>query len=193
MIQIAVTGGIGSGKTVVSEILRLLSIPVYNADAESKRLTDSSPLIRQALTGRFGDDLYPANGPLDKARLASLIFAGKENLQFVNSIIHPVVLQDFIQWTDKLKLPVVAMESAILFESGFDQYVTHTICVSAPLELRITRAMNRDAASREQILRRIAHQLPDKCKCERSNFVIYNDEIQPLIPQVEKIVEQIRA
>jgi dephospho-CoA kinase len=192
VITIAVTGGIGSGKSVVSEVLNVLGIPVYNTDIESKRLTVSSTAIRKALTDKFGEDLY-ADGRLDKARLASLIFTDRESLQFVNSVIHPVVLQDFVQWTKRVNVPVSAMESAILFESGFDKYATYTVCVVAPLDLRIKRVMARDAVSEAQVLQRIAGQLPDEYKCERADFSVYNDDIQSIIPQVEKIILEIRA
>ncbi|MDR1119697.1 MAG: dephospho-CoA kinase [Dysgonamonadaceae bacterium] len=196
MIKIAVTGGIGSGKSVVSNILTLLDIPVYNADMESKRLTASSPLIRKTLTERFGDDLYQRDDlhqewVLNKAKLASLIFSDKEQLMFVNRLIHPIVLQDFIQWTERINTSLSAIESAILFESGFDREVKHVICVTAPTELRIRRAMERDAVGRQQVIQRMESQLPDEYICKQSDFVVYNDDVQAIIPQVEKIIREI--
>jgi dephospho-CoA kinase len=190
MIKIAVTGGIGSGKSVVSNILTLLDIPVYNADIESKRLTASSPLIRKALIGRFGDDLYQGD-MLNKAKLASLIFSDKEQLSFVNRLIHPIVLRDFIQWMESVNTSMSAIESAILFESGFDREMKYVICVTAPLETRIRRVMERDIVDRQQILQRMGNQLPDEYICKQSDFVVYNDDVQAIIPQVEKIIRKI--
>lgn len=185
MIRIGITGGIGSGKTVVAQLLNIYGIPVYLADTESKRLTEESFEIKEGLTHLFGTDIY-IDGRLNKAKLASIIFTDHEALTAVNKIIHPVVKNDFKVWSTNK--PIAAMESAILFESGFDDTVDYTICVSAPLETRIKRAIERDNLSRQQILDRINNQMPQEQKEKRSDFVVVNDGIHPLIPQVEKIV-----
>lgn len=185
MIRIGITGGIGSGKTIVAQLLDIYGIPVYLADTESKRLTEESSEIKEGLIHLFGTDIY-IDGRLNKAKLASIIFTDHEALTAVNKIIHPVVKNDFKAWSaDKT---FAAMESAILFESGFEDTVDYTICVSAPLETRIERAIKRDNLSRQQILDRINNQMLQEEKEKRSDFVIVNDGIHPLIPQVEKIV-----
>lgn len=185
MIRIGITGGIGSGKTVVAQLLDIYGIPVYLADTESKRLTEESSEIKEGLTHLFGTDIY-IDGRLNKAKLASIIFTDHEALTAVNKIIHPVVKNDFKVWS--ANKPIAAMESAILFESGFEDTVHYTICVSAPLETRIKRAIERDNLSRQQILDRINNQMPQEEKEQHSDFVVVNDGTHPLIPQVEKIV-----
>jgi len=117
MIKIGITGGIGSGKSVVATLLRLYGIPVYIADEESKRLTNSSPVIRRALVDLVGEAVYDADGKLDKPRLANFIFGQPEHLARVNAIIHPEVNRDFLDWSERQEKAFCAIESAILFES----------------------------------------------------------------------------
>lgn len=187
MIKIGITGGIGSGKSVVASLLNLHGVPVYVADTESKMLTDNSPLIREKLTALLGNDLYTEKG-LDRKLLASHIFNNPDYLRQVNAIIHPEVDRHFAEWTQKQTATICAIESAILFESGFDKVVDKSLMVYAPLELRIKRAMTRDSASREDIVRRIGNQLPDETKRDRSDFIIFNDGKQALLPQTEKLL-----
>lgn len=191
MIKIGITGGIGSGKSVVSELLQLSGLPVYNADKESKQLTDTSPLIRRKLIELFGNELY-SSGKLNKAILASHIFGNPESLRLVNAIIHPEVNRHFSAWTEMQKTTICGIESAILFESGFNRVVDVTLMVYAPEEIRIQRASERDLTTREEIERRIKNQLSDEIKKENCDYVIYNDGIQALIPQVTRFLHKIR-
>ena len=154
MIKIGITGGIGSGKSMVAALLEVWGIPVYIADTESKHLTATSPVIREKLITLFGKELYTADG-LDKRRLASHIFGNPERLGQVNAIIHPEVNRHFFAWVERLNTPVCAIESAILFESGFNRIVDTTLMVYAPMEIRIGRILERDSVSREEIIRRI--------------------------------------
>jgi len=187
MTVIGLTGGIGSGKSIVSRLFCLMGIPVYIADSESKRLTESSLVIKEKLTERFGTDLY-SEGKLNKSLLASLIFENEENRNFVNSVIHPEVRADFEKWkTQNANSPVLAIETAILFETGLYKTVDVSITVAAPEELRIRRVELREGCSRESVLSRIRSQLPEDEKIRRSDYVIYNDDKQALIPQIEKI------
>ena len=190
MIKIGVTGGLGSGKSVVSALLNVSGIPVYVADDESKALTDTFLVIREKLNELFGDDIYP-DGKLDRKRLASLIFSDDVVLKKVNDIIHPVVRTDFCEWILKQKSEICAIESAILYESGFDYDVDVVIMVYAPVELRLSRAMKRDGATESEIMRRMNRQMPDAFKREKADFVIINDDVQPLIPQVDRILNQL--
>jgi len=186
---IGLTGGIGSGKSIISSLLTIMGIPVYVADTESKRLTESSLVIREKLTERFGADLY-VEGKLNKSLLASLIFGNEENRNYVNSVIHPEVLIDFEEWkAQKISFPLVAIEAAILFESGFAGFVDIMVTVAAPEDLRIRRVELREGWSRATIVSRIQSQLPQEEKIRRSDYVIYNDDRQALIPQVEKMIE----
>ncbi|MDR1402848.1 MAG: dephospho-CoA kinase [Tannerellaceae bacterium] len=192
MIKLGLTGGIGSGKSTVASLFDMAGVPVYIADTESKRLTNTSPVIRKGLIDLFGKDLY-IDGALDKKRLASLIFNDKDNLNRVNAIIHPEVNRDFLQWVSGQQTSVCAIETAILFESGFDKSVDMSVMVYAPFELRIERAVTRDKAPYEEIIRRVHNQLPDEIKKERADFIIYNDDKQALIPQVEKLMSVIQV
>ena len=189
MIKIGITGGIGSGKSTVARLFTQLGVPVYIADDESKRLTATSPLIRQQLTSRFGNNLYTAEG-LNKKRLAELIFGNAEHLHAVNAIIHPVVKQDFLAWTKRQRTPLCAIESAILFEAGFEYTVDCTLMVYTPLELRIARIGQRDGSQPQEIARRIQSQMDDEEKRTRADHMILNDGQQALIPQVVDFLQK---
>ena len=187
---IGLTGGIGSGKSTVSRLLGIMGIPVFIADTESKRLTESSPIIRDKLTEKFGADLY-ADGKLNKPLLASLIFKNEANRLYVNSVIHPVVRADFSQWKAQQTSTVVVIEAAILFETGLADSVDVSVTVAAPEELRIRRVELREGWTRASIVSRIQSQFPEEEKIRRSDYVIYNDDKQALIPQVEKMLLKI--
>ena len=192
MIKLGITGGIGSGKSVVAQLLQLSKIPVYIADEESKRLTNTSPIIRKQLISLFGKDIYTENG-LNKKRLASYIFNNPEYLKQVNAIIHPEVNYHFQEWATKQQSEICAIESAILFESGFNQYVDYSLMVYAPIEVRIMRVLARDKASREEIIQRISNQMPDEQKKELSDYVIYNDDIHALLPQIQDLLSDLSS
>jgi len=191
MIKIGITGGIGAGKSVVASFLTAMGVPVYIADDESKQLIATSSKIKESLMKNFGENLF-SDGNLNKTLLASLIFGNKENLDLVNSIIHPEVLSDFDKWTIKHQnKSIVAMEAAILFESGYDKNMDIIITVTAPKEERIKRILKRNKTSREEILSRMSNQLPEEDKCKKSDYVIYNDNDVAIIPQIEEILGQI--
>lgn len=191
MIKIGITGGIGSGKSIVAHLFSLQNIPIYIADSESKELVNSSSIIREKLCNLFGQNLYSSDG-LNKGLLAKYIFNDSENLQKVNAIIHPIVYDHFIDWCSKQHADIVAIESAILFESGFDQLVNIKLTVSAPLLLRIERVMERDCCNKEEILQRIDKQLSDEEKIKRADFVIYNDLKHSVIRQTIQIIDSLQ-
>ncbi|MEA4950802.1 MAG: dephospho-CoA kinase [Petrimonas sp.] len=189
MIKLGVTGGIGSGKSVVCDVLRLHDIPVYDADLEAKNLNDTSPVIRKKLTQSFGQDLY-RNNRLDREKLAHLIFNNEENLRTANSIIHPELAKHFMEWAEQRKQhPVVALDAAVLFEAGFQSVLDKTIIVLAPLEVRIERAVKRGNLTKEQITARANSQMSDKEKAELADFIIQNDGQHSLLEQVDKILQ----
>lgn len=191
MIKIGLTGGIGSGKSTVSEIFKVLGFPVYIADIESKKLTNTSLYIKEKLIGRFGGNIYAQEG-LNKDLLAKYIFENKENLNYVNSVIHPQVRSHFIDWAEKNKAAkVIIYEAAILFESGFYSQMDKIITVTAPINLRIERTTKRDQTSRENVIKRINNQMDDRQKIRLSDYVIYNDEKQSLIEQTRIILKSI--
>lgn len=193
MIKIAVTGGIGSGKSYISHLLENMHIPVYNADNEAKRLTTSDAGIRGELIALLGEDVYK-DGLLNKPLLASYLFSDPAHVLQINSIIHPRVRKDFTVWVERQEnCEIVGMESAILYEAGFQDTVDAVIMVYAPVELRIQRAMYRDGASEEQVRARIAAQMDDEEKRRRADFTVVNDGVQLLIPQLNRIVEQLKT
>lgn len=191
MIKLGVTGGIGSGKSVVCEVLRLHDIPVYDADLEAKNLNDTSPVIREKLIEAFGAELYK-NDKLDRKKLAQLIFNDEKNLHRVNSIIHPELAKHFEKWTDeRIEHPIAAIDAAVLFEAGFQQFVDKTITVFSPVETRIERVVKRDNLTKEQILSRINSQMSDEEKIRLSDFVIINDNKHSILEQVSTILKTI--
>lgn len=190
MIRIGITGGIGSGKSVVATLLRVFGVPVYVADEESQKLTDTSPVIREKLIALFGGDIYVGK-ELNRTLLAGYVFTDARLRKEVNGIIHPEVHRHFLAWTRERRGAVCAIESAILFESGFDKVVDKTMMVYAPREIRIERAMGRDKATREDVVRRIKSQMSDEEKRDLSDYVILNDGRHALLPQVGKILSSL--
>ena len=192
MICVAITGGIGSGKSYVSAMLEGKGIPVYNADTEAKRLTASNTEIRNKLIALLGEEIY-INGELNKPMLASYLFSSAENAARINGIIHPVVKEDFKRWqvchADK---EITAFESAILYEAGFEDAVDAVLMVFAPRELRLERAMKRDKATCGQIEARMAAQMDEEEKCRRADFVVYNDGSLPLDEQLTSFISQLK-
>lgn len=187
-IKIGITGGIGSGKSVVSRLLEVMGIPVYIADAAAKLLTNTDPYIRKELSALLGEEVYEG-GALNKPLLASYLFGHPDHATRVNGIIHPRVKEDFRQWVEERNnLPWAGMESAILIESGFASEVDVVVMVYAPLEIRIQRVIRRDSTTRELVMKRIQSQMSDEEKREQACFVIVNDDETPLIPQVLELI-----
>ncbi|MDR3266654.1 MAG: dephospho-CoA kinase [Tannerella sp.] len=188
MIRIGITGGIGSGKSVVSSLLAVYDIPVYLADIEGKRLSDESPVIRKKMIDLFGREIY-VDDRLDRPKLATFVFGNEKLMEKVNKIIHPVVNKDFKNWVKHQETKFCALESAILFESGFEREVNVVLMVYASVELRLTRVMQRDNFSEAEVMKRMNRQLSDVLKREKSDYVIINDDKHPLIPQLEAFIK----
>ena len=187
-IKIGITGGIGSGKSVVSRLLGIMGIPVYISDIEAKRITQTDPVIRRGLCDLVGQDVFQG-GELNRSLLASYMFGHQDHVRKVNEIIHPQVKEDFRQWAARLKSELlVGMESAILVEAGFKDEVDFLVMVYAPLEVRVERAVKRDCSSRELVMKRIEAQMSDEVKRSYADFVIVNDDETPLIPQVLELI-----
>lgn len=187
-IKIGITGGIGSGKSVVSRLLGIMGIPVYISDIEAKRITQTDPVIRRGLCDLVGQDVFQGGG-LNRPLLASYMFGHPDRVQKVNELIHPQVKEDFRQWDARLESEqLVGMESAILVEAGFKNEVDFLVMVYAPLEVRVERAVKRDCSSRELVMKRIEAQMSDEVKRNHADFVIVNDDETPLIPQVLELI-----
>ncbi|MDR1336926.1 MAG: dephospho-CoA kinase [Tannerella sp.] len=190
MTTIGITGGIGSGKSLVVALLGTYDMPAYVADEESKRLVAAHPLIRERLTALLGADIYGADG-LNRRRMASLIFHDPQLLTQVNAIIHPEVARHFREWVSQQSAPYAVLESAILFESGFDRQVDRRVTVYAPRALRLQRVMARDGLTETDVLRRMENQWTDERKKAKSDCVLINDGKQALIPQIEWLVRHL--
>ena len=195
MKVIGVTGGIGCGKSYVSAKMQLHGIPVYDSDSHAKLLTATDPEIKEALTELVGPTLYcPCGcGVMQKEVLAQFIFGNPENMARVNAIIHPKVRADFKRWADGYNgKDFCILESAILFESGFDREVDYTVCVDAPLPLRIKRCVKRDNSTEQAVVARINSQMNQADKCRLADFVIVNDDVQDLVPQIDALIDNVR-
>lgn len=191
MIRIGITGGIGSGKTYVCQLLQQRGIPIYQCDDEAKRLMTESPLIRRRITQLLGTEAYTSSG-LNKPLIARYLFADPSHAERINRIVHPVVRQDFLQWTEQQQdAPIVVQECALLFESGFQNTVDVTVEVYAPLHLRLQRAVLRDQATPEQIQARMAQQMDEEEKRQRADFCILNDGTTDLDAQLDQLLKQI--
>lgn len=173
MVILGVTGGIGSGKSYVSALLREeLNVPVYDCDGEAKRLMCEDENLRRQLTALIGNQVYE-DGVLQRSVMAGYLFASQQHAQQVNAIVHPAVKADFTVWARRQQAAVVAMESAILYESGFDAAVDKVLFVDAPVELRIQRAMKRDGSTRQQVEARISMQHTEEQR-QKADYVIEN-------------------
>lgn len=182
-LKIGITGGIGSGKTFICKLFEALGIPVYNADEEAKRLMNSDARIKEKLIEQFGEATYK-EGRLDRAFLADMVFSDKEKLELLNSIVHPIVIQEAKDWAERQTTRYSLKEAALLFESGSYKDLDYTILVTAPMDIRIQRVIERDGATEQQVRERMNKQLSDEEKLQLADFVIVNDGITPLLPQV---------
>ncbi len=192
MIKIGITGGIGSGKSIVSKIFEVMGTAVYNSDQKAKQLMNGNEIIRRKLTAKFGEKIYLNSGLLNKKLLASIIFTKSEHTKFVNNTVHPVIIEDFRKWTEKHdKSKIIVKEAALLIESNAYKDLDIIITVFAPLELRIKRVMLRDGMKRSQVLDRIKKQLPEEEKMKIADYVIVNDDKKAVLPQLMKIYNKL--
>ncbi|GHE48691.1 dephospho-CoA kinase [Sphingobacterium griseoflavum] len=183
-IKVGITGGIGAGKSYVAKIFQALGVPFYNADKEAKDLMNTSTGIRGALVEAFGPSVYDVDGVLDRAYLSALVFKDKERLAQLNAIVHPVVIKHASDWANQQTSAYSLKEAALLFESGSYKTLDYTLLVTAPMAVRIKRVTGRDGLSEQQVVERIDKQMSDDEKCRLADFVIINDESQPLLPQI---------
>jgi dephospho-CoA kinase len=192
MLKVGITGGIGSGKTTVARLFQLLGVPVYYADDAAKELMNSDPDLRAALIKNFGDTVYE-NGLLNRARLAAMVFNKPGQLALLNSIVHPIVIEDASSWMKKQKASIVMKEAAIFFESGSHVEMDFIIGVYAPESLRLKRVMQRDGSDEKAVKDRMSRQMNEEEKMKRCDFILKNNEEELLIPQVitlyKKLVE----
>lgn len=189
MIKVGLTGGIGSGKSVVADIFRVLGIPVFDADKEAKRIMESDEQLVAAIQQAFGKESY-TNGKLNRSYLSSIVFNDPYKLEQLNAIVHPATIAAAGKWMAAQTTPYVVKEAALMFESGSAAHLDFVIGVHAPLSLRIQRTMHRDNMSREDVQARMNRQLDESLKMKLCDFVVENDEQQLLLPQVLQLHER---
>ncbi|MGE0090492.1 MAG: dephospho-CoA kinase [Bacteroidales bacterium] len=187
MLKVGVTGGIGSGKTLICSVFEKFGVPVFNADRVAKNIINNDREVVLKFKELFGDDIYTDN-QINSKKLADIIFNNKEIIQQVNSIIHPKVREYFIEWSSQYQIkPYVIQEAAILFESNAYKQLDFTINVQASKETRLKRVMLRDNVSKEKVIERMSNQLSDEQRVKLANFTIDNENNTMILPQIIEI------
>jgi dephospho-CoA kinase len=188
---VCLTGGIGSGKTLIANYFKSLGIPVYIADDEAKKLMKRTKIIED-IEAIFGKTVFE-NNIINREKLASIVFNNPEKLKALNQVIHPAVKKDFEDWLSKHKaFPIVIKEVAILFESGSNSLCDKIITVVAPLETRIQRVLERDKTNRENILARINNQWTDEQRISKSDYIIHNVSVNEVKKEVDEILKLLK-
>ena len=183
MLSIGLTGGIGSGKSTVARIFETLGAPVYYADQRAKWLMQNDPQLRSEIINNFGEQSYQ-NGQLNRTYLSGLVFNNPYNLKKLNGVVHPFTISDGRSWMLNQKSTYAIKEAALIYESGIQGDFDFVICVNAPKSLRIKRTMQRDKITRDDVVARMNNQLDPDILMKLCDFVIYNDEVKLVIPQV---------
>jgi dephospho-CoA kinase len=188
MLQIGITGGIGVGKSTVCRIFETFGISVYDADFFAKYLMNNDPNLKAAVIQAFGYESYTDDGQLNRPYLARLAFSDAQKTQQLNEIVHPHVFGHYKKWLTEQKSAYILKEAALMYESGSWTMLDKIVVVTAPVEVRVARIQHRDPQrSATEIQNIMAKQMPEEEKIARADYVIYNDEHAPLLPQVEKL------
>ena len=191
-LKVGITGGIGSGKSVVAKIFSILGIPIYYADDRAKWLMIQDQELSEQIKKEFGVESYLPDGSINRSFLAKTVFADPEKVKKINSVVHPAVGNDFLKWAELQTTPYVLKEAALIFETGGKKSLDYVINVSSPLKIRVARTLMRDPhRSEEQVNQIINQQMPDEEKNELADFVIKNTDNKLLIPQVLSIHEKL--
>jgi dephospho-CoA kinase len=185
-LQIGITGGIGSGKSMVCKIFGCLGIPVYDADSRAKSIMTTDGILVEQIKKEFGSLSYDADGGLNRSFLSSAVFGNAEKLKKLNELVHPRVALNGDQWTaEQIGKKYVVREAALLFESGSYKKMDKIIVVTAPEPLRVKRVLVRDKQrTEEEVLKIIRNQMKEEEKVKKADFVLRNDETELLVPQV---------
>ncbi len=186
MLKVGITGGIGSGKSVICRVFATLGIPVFNADDAARYLMEHDTAVMQSVKQLFGNDIYAGNIP-DRKKIAAIVFSAPDKLQQLNGIMHPATLRYAHEWLQHQSAPYCIKEAAIFFESGSHKDMDIMVGVSAPSQLRIGRAMKRNNTPREKVMSIMAQQMDEDEKMKRCNHVIINDDMQAVLPQVLRL------
>lgn len=188
MLQIGITGGIGSGKTTVCKLFEGMGVPVFNADLEARAILDHDTFIKEAIRREFGKELYNSKGKLNRKAMAAIVFNNQVLLEKLNNLVHPAVGKKYEAWVEKHRdQPYVIKEAAILFESGSYKQLDKIVVVSAAEKERIRRVVQRDGITEREVRERMSRQLSEDERIERADYVIRNDGEQDLLPQVKEL------
>lgn len=191
MLKIGITGGIGSGKSIVCRCFMLLGVPVYDSDTRAKWVMHHDPELREALLSAFGPDVYDAQQNLNRAYLAQRVFHNAQELAKLNGLVHPQVRTDFYRWVEAhSQAPYILKEAALMFESNAYTQVDAVLTVSAPVEVRLARTLLRDSHRTSKDVEAImAKQLSEEERCQRAQFILHNNNTQLVLPQVVALHE----
>ena len=188
MIKIGITGGIGSGKSTVCRVFSLLGIAVYDSDSQARRLMEADRDVVERIEASFGRDIY-RRGKLDRPKMAARIFGDRSLREKLNAIVHPAVEADFVRWAERQSGHYVIEEAAILFESGAWRCMDAVVTVTAPEAIRLRRACLRDGCDEASVRARMAAQIAERERVGRADYIIRNDDREPVIPQILKLHE----
>ena len=191
MLQIGLTGGIGSGKSTIAKVLEKMGYPVFYADLEAKKIYHEDPVLKENLIQIIGQEVF-VNGQLNTKLLAEKLFSNTQLKDHVAALVHPIVREAFVSWVKLQKASLVFNEAAILFETGAYQNFDANLLVVAPAQLRIERVIKRDALNEDQVQARIAQQWSDEQKMKLTPYLIHNDG-RPLLVQIEKLVNELQS
>ncbi|RDC55558.1 dephospho-CoA kinase [Pedobacter chinensis] len=192
MYKVGITGGIGSGKTTVCKVFEVLGIPVFYADTEAKNIMIQDALLIEGIKSTFGKESYFEDGKLNNKHIAGIVFNNEAQLAKLNALVHPAVFRAFDVWEEQVNpnVPYTLKEAALLFESGSYTMCDTTILVTAPLDIKLKRVMQRDQVTADQVTARIDKQLSDDEKAKLANHFIRNDEEHSIIEQVLALHQQ---
>ena len=190
MLYVGLTGGIGSGKSTVADIFKVLGVPVFFADEEAKKIMQQDAGLVARIQKEFGPHTY-TNGQLNRKVLAEIVFSDPYKLARLNAIVHPVTIAAAEAWMTVQTTPYVIKEAALMFEAGSSLHLNHIIGVTAPEPMRIQRVMLRDKVTRQQVLDRMNRQINESLKMKLCDFVIVNDEQRLLTEQVIRLHEKL--
>lgn len=190
MLKIGITGGIGSGKTTASKIIRNLGVPVFASDEVGREALNKNKRLIKKVKKEFGDEMYLSDGSLNRSRLASLVFSNPQALEKLSALVHPIVEAQFNTWCElHEKRPYVLKEAAILFESGSYHDLDKVIHVFAPREQRIERVIKRDHTTKEEVEKRIRFQYSDEERNRLADYIIMNEDGTDLLPEIMDLHE----
>ncbi|WP_299452883.1 dephospho-CoA kinase [uncultured Microscilla sp.] len=192
ILKIGITGGIGSGKSIICRIFGCFGVPIYDADSRARWIMNNHQTLQQEVTAEFGAEAYDSQGQLNRPYMANQVFNDSNKVKILNQLVHPKVGQDFAAWVQLYpNAPYLLKEAALMFESGSNQALDYVMTVFAPKDVRIKRVLQRDPQrSEEQVKAIFGKQLAEEEKIKRADFVVYNDDQQMVLPQVVRLHEQ---